>query len=87
MDKKKIFDNIINVGKLVGPAVVTKQVYDKMFAHHFTTFEPFYFSFHDFPNLDKERHVFYSEAKLKLVGYIYKYKDINYKGLFINIRI
>ena len=83
MDKKKLFDNIINVTKIVAPAVVTQQVYDKMFNHHFHTFTPFYFTIEDFPNLTSERHEFYSDNKSKLVGYIYKYKNSPQNGLFV----
>lgn len=83
MDKKKIFENILNVTKIVAPAVVTEQVYEKMFNHHFLTFKPFYFDVSDFPELESERHVFHSDSKLKLVGYIYKYKNIQPKGIFV----
>ncbi len=83
MDKKKLFENILNVTKVVAPAVVTQQVYDKMFGHHFLTFKPFYFSISDFPNLERERYVFHSDNRLKLVGYIYKYKNLTNQGIFV----
>ena len=83
MDKKKLLDNIIGVGKIVGPAVVTQQVYDRMFNHHFYSFKPIFFDNSDFPELESERYIFHSDSKQNLVGYIYKYKLDNYKGLFV----
>ena len=84
MDKKKLFDNIISIAKVVTPAIVCERVYDKMFNHHFFSYKPLAFSLEDFPNLSSERHTFYSESKNLLVGYIYKdNKFENYKGLFI----
>ena len=83
MDKKKIFDTIINATKIVAPAVVTEQVYDKMFNHHFTTYKPLSFSLTDYPDLVAERHTFKSGNKSQLVGYIYRCKSLQNKGIFV----
>lgn len=83
MNKKKIFEEIIGVTKVVAPAVVTKQVYDAMFNHHFITFKPFYYSIEDFPKLTRERHEFKSCTRNTLVGYVYSYKSKQNKGIFV----
>ncbi len=83
MDKKQFFESLIGVTKVVAPAIATERVYNKMFGHHFSTFLPLYFSDQDFPKLEKERHVFKSINKKKLVGYIYKQKGKQIKGIFV----
>lgn len=83
MDKKKIFDAILSTGKILAPAVVTERVYDKMFNHHFFSYPPLTFTLNDFPNLSAKRYEFYSENRNLLVGYVYKYKDVKIRGLFI----
>ena len=83
MDKKAFLEGLFNVTKVVAPAIATQQVYDKMFGHHFTTFEPMYFSDKDFPKLEKERHEFLSINKKRLIGYVYKQKSKQNKGIFV----
>lgn len=84
MDKKDIFNKIISVTKIVAPAIITKEVYDKMFGHHINTFTPLYFYESDFTNLSKDRYTFYSHSKNQLVGYIYKDKNVKKpKGIFV----
>lgn len=83
MDKKKIFDTIIGATKLVAPAVVTEQVYDKMFNHHFSTYKPLSFSLCDYPGLLATRHTFKSANKNTLVGYVYSYKTLQNRGIFV----
>ena len=83
MDRKKIFEEIIGVTKVVAPAVVTQQVYSRMFNHHFLTFKPFYFEASDFPNLERKRYTFSSCNKHKLVGYIYQDKNVDKHGIFV----
>ncbi len=83
MDRKKIFQEIIGVTKVVAPAVVTQQVYSKMFNHHFLTFKPFYFEIEDFPNLIRTKHQFYSCNKHRLIGYIYSDKSVQKRGIFV----
>ena len=83
MDRKKIFEEILGVTKVVAPAVVTQQVYSKMFNHHFLTFKPFYFEQCDFPNLTSKRYTFYSCNKHRLVGYIYSDNSVQKRGIFV----
>ena len=84
MDKKKLFENILSVAKVVTPAIVCETVYNKMFNHHFYTDKNLYFSQSDFPNLLHERYTFHSESKNTLVGYVYKDKAFKkYNGLFV----
>lgn len=83
MDKKAIFESIIKTTKVVAPAIVTQQVYDKMFNHHFTTFSPLYFTMDDFPELKRERHEFKSYSKNRLIGYVYYQKVKQIKGIFV----
>ena len=83
MDRKKIFEEIIGVTKVVAPAVVTQQVYSRMFNHHFLTFKPFYFEASDFTNLERKRYTFSSCNKHKLVGYIYQDKNVDKHGIFV----
>ena len=83
MDKKKIFDNLINAGKVLGPAVLTERIYNMMFNHRFSCYTPLFYQLEDFPDLVRERHEFYSYSKNKLVGYIYSIKSQQNKGIFV----
>lgn len=83
MDKKAFFKGLFEATKVVAPAIATQQVYDKMFGHHFSTYTPLYFSDTDFPKLEKERHVFKSINKKRLIGYIYQQKSKQNKGIFV----
>ena len=83
MDKKKLFEEIVNATKVVGPAIITERVYESMFKHHFYTFKPIYFTIEDFPDLSRTRYTFYSCNKHLLVGYIYKCKNVQNKGIFV----
>ena len=83
MDKKKLFNTILDVAKTVTPAIVTEQIYDKMFGHHFFSYRPLYFSLEDYPDLIRERHHFYSYSKNRLTGYIYQCKTSTKKGIFV----
>ena len=57
MDKKKLFNTILDVAKTVTPAIVTEQIYDKMFGHHFFSYRPLYFSLEDYPDLIREKSI------------------------------
>ena len=83
MDKKQFLEGLLGVTKVVAPAIATQRVYDKMFGHHFTTFAPQYFSDEDFPKLERERHKFKATTKKQLIGYIYKQKGKQNKGIFV----
>lgn len=83
MKKNGLLSNILTIAKTVAPAVVTKQVYDKMFSHHFYSYLPLTFSMQDFPNLNRTRYTFMSYSKKCLVGYIYRDGDLPVKGIFL----
>ena len=83
MDKKSLFNSLLNVAKVATPAIVTESVYEKMFNHHFFSFKPLWFTMDDYKDLTRERHTFYSYSKNKLVGYIYQTKTGKKKGIFV----
>ncbi|MCR5506065.1 MAG: lysophospholipase, partial [Bacilli bacterium] len=67
----------------VGPPVATKIIYEKMFGHHITTYDPHYFYLEDFPGLKREHHEFLSDRGQKLVGYVYYREGIEKTGLVV----
>ena len=83
MAKKSILSHIVTIAKTVAPAVVTKRVYDKMFAHRFYCDKLLTFSMSDFPDLTREKHIFYSGKRNKLTGYLYQKEGMEIKGVFI----
>ena len=83
MDKKSLFNSLLNVAKVATPAIVTESVYEKMFNHHFFSFKPLWFTMDDYKDLARERHTFYSYSKNKLVDYIYQTKTGKKKGIFV----
>lgn len=83
MDKKKFFEELVNAGKVLGPAILTERIYNMMFNHRIHCYKPLFFQMDDFPDLTRERHTFYSYSKNQLVGYVYSLKNAQNKGIFV----
>ena len=85
--KKKLFGDIAAAvaatAVTVGPPVAAAIIFNKMFDHRITTYDPLYFRIEDFPGLKRERHEFISNRGQKLVGYLYYREGIKKDALVV----
>ena len=89
MEKKKK-NRIIGLGVVAGTALLTaapfvavRVAYDKAFNHHISTYDPLFFSMDDFPSLRRDKHIFTSNNKQKLTGYMYYYPEVTQKAVIV----
>ena len=88
--EKKTKNRIIGLGVVAGTAILTaapfvavRVAYDKAFNRHISTYDPLFFSMDDFPSLRRDKHIFASNNKQKLTGYMYYYPEVTQKAVIV----
>lgn len=74
---------LFEVGKTTTNLVGVPAIFEKIFGHHIDTPIALSYFIEDFPNLNRTQYIFKSNAKQKLTGYMYSYKNVEQKAIIV----
>lgn len=84
---KKFFKDLakaaFKTGKVIAPPIMTATIYNKIFGHRIETPIGLTYQLEDFEGLLRVRHVFKTNDKRNLVGYMYFHKNSSPKALIV----